>query len=77
MASPPLGQSTDKAFSLSLFSGSHVVVDGDRVKLCNLTTAVLLSDDLRDEDLLEDIVMTLPPHVLAPEVGLFLQDLHN
>ena len=49
--------------------GDHIIIDNDRVKLCNLTTAIVCSGVSYDEDTLEDIMMTLPPHVLPPEVG--------
>ena len=56
---------------LSYLSGDHVIIDNDRVKLCNLTSAVVYSGIEYDEDMLEDVKMTLPPHVLPPEVGIF------
>lgn len=42
------------------------------LKLCNLTTAVKLDDSeiCEDEDVVEDIMMALPPIILAPEVSI-------
>ena len=56
---------------LQYVSGDHVIIDNDRVKLCNLTSAVVCSGIEYDEDMLEDVMMTLPPLVLPPEVDIF------
>ena len=60
--------------------GDHIIIDNHCVKLCNLTTAVVCNGLPYDEDMLEDVMMTLPPHVLPPEVGelyYFQLDINN